>query len=68
MHYFRIHPAYWRDRLERARAMGLNAVEVYVPWNMHEPYPGHYHWEGFADLESFIQLAQVQKGELAGYQ
>ena len=28
IHYFRIHPAYWRDRLERSRAMGLNAIEV----------------------------------------
>ena len=28
IHYFRIHPTYWRDRLERAKAMGLNAIEV----------------------------------------
>jgi hypothetical protein len=28
MHYFRIHPDYWEDRLQRAKAMGLNAVEV----------------------------------------
>lgn len=28
MHYFRIHPAYWEDRLQRARAMGVNTIEV----------------------------------------
>jgi hypothetical protein len=28
MHFFRIHPSYWRDRLERAAAMGINTVEV----------------------------------------
>lgn len=28
MHYFRIHPAYWEDRLARAKAMGINTVEV----------------------------------------
>ena len=24
------------------RAMGLNYVETYVPWNLHEPEPGRY--------------------------
>jgi hypothetical protein len=28
IHYFRIHPDYWRDRLRKARAAGLNAVET----------------------------------------
>ncbi len=28
VHYFRIHPLYWRDRLLRVKAMGLNAIQV----------------------------------------
>jgi beta-galactosidase len=32
-------------------------MQVYVPWNFHEPYPDLYDWQGFADLEAFIQLA-----------
>ena len=28
MHYFRIHPAYWRDRLRKLRAVGANTVET----------------------------------------
>lgn len=32
IHYFRVHPDLWGDRLVRLRAMGLNTVEVYVPW------------------------------------
>eukprot|EP00887_Chlorella_sp_A99_P001001 scaffold5.g1001.t1 len=56
--HFRIHPDHWLDRLERCRAMGLNTVEVYVPWNMHEPYPGQYIWTGFADIERFVRLAE----------
>lgn len=28
IHYNRIHPAYWRDRLMRVKSMGLNAVQV----------------------------------------
>ncbi len=26
VHYFRIHPAYWRDRLTKLRALGLNTI------------------------------------------
>ena len=27
-HYFRIHPAYWEDRLLRAKALGLNTIQA----------------------------------------
>lgn len=40
MHYFRVPNEYWRDRLRKMRAAGLNAVQTYVPWNLHEPEPG----------------------------
>ncbi|KAK9816677.1 hypothetical protein WJX72_003581 [[Myrmecia] bisecta] len=58
LHYNRIHPTYWQDRLARARSMGLNAIQTYVPWNLHEPYMGEYRWSGFADLEGFLRIAQ----------
>ncbi len=29
-----------------------------MPWNLHEPSPGRFVWESFADLERFLQLAQ----------
>ena len=37
LHYFRIPPEYWADRLDRAAAAGLTAIEVYIPWNWHKP-------------------------------
>lgn len=37
MHYFRIMPEYWEDRLRKLKAAGFNTVETYVCWNMHEP-------------------------------
>jgi len=40
IHYFRIHSSEWQDRLERVRAMGMNAVQVYVAWDVHETAPG----------------------------
>lgn len=32
-------------------------VQTYVPWNLHEPSPGKYNWEGYADLTGFLQVA-----------
>ena len=58
IHYFRIVPEYWRDRLEKCKAMGCNTVETYIPWNVHEPKRGKYCFEGMYDIEAFIRLAQ----------
>lgn len=57
IHYFRVVPEYWRDRLEKLKAMGANTVETYVPWNMHEPKRGKFVFEGMLDIQKFIQLA-----------
>jgi hypothetical protein len=46
LHYGRIPRGYWRDRLKKARAMGLNAISTYVFWNVHEPKPGIYDFSG----------------------
>ncbi|MEU7012923.1 beta-galactosidase family protein [Streptomyces sp. NPDC046385] len=42
LHYFRVHEEQWAHRLGMLRAMGLNCVETYVPWNLYEPEPGRY--------------------------
>lgn len=58
IHYFRIVPEYWQDRLEKLKAMGCNTVETYIPWNMHEPKKGEFHFEGMLDIERFVKTAQ----------
>mgnify|MGYP005983702223 FL=1 len=58
IHYFRVVPEYWRDRLEKLKALGCNTVETYVPWNLHEPKQGHYRFEKGLDLRQFIVTAQ----------
>lgn len=59
MHYFRIHPDQWADRLRKARLMGLNTVETYVPWNLHQPDPaGPLVLDGFLDLPRYLSLAR----------
>jgi beta-galactosidase len=58
MHYPRIPRPYWRDRLLKAKAMGLNAVTVYAFWNVHEPHPGQWDFSGQYDVAQFIRTAQ----------
>ena len=59
LHYFRVHPELWDDRLDKAVALGLNAIETYIPWNLHEPHPGEYCFSGIVDLEKFIDKVQT---------
>ena len=32
MHYFRVHPGQWADRMSRLADLGVNAVDTYVAW------------------------------------
>ncbi|TYP74896.1 glycoside hydrolase family 35 protein [Paenibacillus methanolicus] len=57
VHYFRIVPEYWEDRLLKLKACGFNTVETYVPWNLHEPKKGQFNFDGIANLPAFIRLA-----------
>lgn len=60
IHYPRVPREYWRDRLRKARAMGLNTVETYVFWNLHEPKPGVFDFSGQLDVATFIRTAQEE--------
>lgn len=67
VHYFRIHPSYWRDRLRKLRSTGANTVETYVPWNLHEPEKGVFDFgdgdndfSSFLNLRQFVQIAQEE--------
>jgi len=56
IHYFRVHPDLWADRIEKARLMGLNTIETYVAWNEHSPVPGAFVTDGGLDLGRFLDL------------
>jgi beta-galactosidase len=61
LHYFRVHPAQWADRLRKARLMGLNTVDTYVPWNLHQPRArGDLQLDGGLDLPRFLELAAAE--------
>jgi len=58
IHYFRIHPDYWKDRLEKLKALGCNTVETYIPWNLHEKQKGQFDFTGMLDITKFVSLAK----------
>jgi beta-galactosidase len=60
MHYTRVPRADWRDRFRKARAMGLNTITTYVFWNVHEPRPGVYDFQGQNDIGEYIREAQQE--------
>lgn len=57
IHYFRVVPEYWEDRLKKLKSCGFNTVETYMPWNLHEEEEGKFNFEGALDIEKFIKLA-----------
>ncbi len=58
VHYFRVHPDQWQDRIDRLVALGVNTLDTYVAWNFHQP---RQHigpdFTGWRDLGRFITLA-----------
>ena len=59
IHYFRVPRELWRDRLLKAKRAGLNCIDTYVAWNVHEPAMGEWNFEGDADVREFILEAQA---------
>ena len=60
IHYFRVHPQQWADRIHKARLMGLNTIETYVAWNAHEPKRGEWNTTGWNDLGHFLDLIAAE--------
>src|SRR4051794_26448251 len=60
IHYFRVHPDQWADRIRRARLMGLNTIETYVAWNAHAPRRGEWDTSGGLDLGRFLDAVAAE--------
>ena len=62
-HYFRCPRELWKDRLQKLKDAGLNCVETYLAWNVHEPQEpaGVEDFSKLRDMElinEFIQTAR----------
>ncbi|WJX88537.1 Beta-galactosidase 3 [Trifolium repens] len=58
IHYPRSTPDMWEDLIQKAKEGGLDVIETYVFWNVHEPSQGNYNFEGRYDLVKFIKTIQ----------
>ncbi|KAJ0077209.1 hypothetical protein Patl1_36031 [Pistacia atlantica] len=61
IHYTRSTPDMWPELIQKAKRGGLNVIQTYVFWNIHEPVKGEFNFEGQYDLVKFIKLIQEHK-------
>ena len=58
VHYPRIPRPYWEHRIQMCKALGMNAVCIYIFWNIHEQREGQFDFTGQNDVAEFCRLAQ----------
>ena len=58
VHYPRIPRPYWEHRIKMCKALGMNAVCIYIFWNIHEQREGQFDFTGNNDVAEFCRLAQ----------
>nr|GEV96064.1 beta-galactosidase 3-like [Tanacetum cinerariifolium] len=56
IHYPRSTPEMWDDLIVKAKHGGLDVIDTYVFWNVHEPSPGIYDFSGRYDLVRFVKM------------
>ncbi|GAB4859211.1 Beta-galactosidase 8 [Ancistrocladus abbreviatus] len=56
IHYPRSTPEMWPDLIQKSKDGGLDVIETYVFWSLHEPVRGQYDFSGRKDLVEFIKL------------
>ncbi|KAJ9695245.1 hypothetical protein PVL29_010635 [Vitis rotundifolia] len=60
IHYPRSTPEMWPDLIQKSKDGGLNTIETYVFWDLHEPQRRQYDFTGNRDLVRFIKAIQAQ--------
>jgi beta-galactosidase len=58
VHYPRIPRPYWDHRIKMCKALGMNAVCIYIFWNIHEQREDQFDFTGNNDVAEFCRLAQ----------
>ena len=58
VHYPRIPRPYWEHRIKMCKALGMNAVCIYIFWNIHEQREGVFDFTGNNDVAEFCRIAQ----------
>ncbi|CAB4318482.1 unnamed protein product [Prunus armeniaca] len=58
IHYPRSTSGMWPDLIRKSKEGGLDAIETYVFWNVHEPVRRQYDFTGNLDLVRFLKTVQ----------
>ncbi|KAL7153833.1 hypothetical protein ABFS83_04G195000 [Erythranthe nasuta] len=56
IHYPRSTPGMWPGLIKKSKEGGLDIIETYVFWDLHEPIRGQYDFTGRNNLVKFIKL------------
>jgi len=66
--YFRIPADLWQSSLERYRQLGINTVDLRIPWNWHELQDGQFDFDGHTNprrnLRELLHLIAEQRLKL----
>ncbi|KAL2339755.1 hypothetical protein Fmac_007695 [Flemingia macrophylla] len=60
IHYPRSTPQMWPNLIAKAKEGGLDVIQTYVFWNLHEPQQGQYDFRGRHNIVRFIKEIQAQ--------
>lgn len=58
LQYTRVPREEWSERIHAAKLCGFNTIVTSAVWQVHEPRPGQYDFDGAADLRHFLELCQ----------
>jgi beta-galactosidase len=61
VHYWRLDPREWLAALTALQSLGINLVDVYLPWGVHEQVDGSFDFgvkDARLDVVRFLRLAQ----------
>ncbi|GLT93472.1 hypothetical protein SLE2022_112640 [Rubroshorea leprosula] len=60
IHYPRSTADMWPDLIKKAKEGGLNTIETYVFWNVHEPQHRQYDFTGNRDIIRFLKTIREE--------
>jgi len=60
LHYPRVPREAWRQRMQMAKAMGINTIGTYIFWNVNEPEKDKFDFSGNNDIAAFVKTAQEE--------
>ncbi len=66
--YYGVPHDLWSSSLDRYRELGINTIELRIPWNWHEPQDGEFDFDGHTapgrDLQGLLRLIAAKGLEL----